>query len=207
MHAYGSTQSLDALDALAADVLATIDTLGATVRLVGISYGGIVALQVAATRPSAVSELALISSAYRFSAEGARRVQRQIDCAMRGDLAALVEDLTSVFRRPWLNWLVRARVRMRRGRLAGVMSAPEAIVRGLRAVLDAPLEREQLSRITARTLIIGGSRDQFFGDGRFEETAAALPNASLALLPDETHMVAIERRTAVAAKLREHLVR
>lgn len=180
---------------------ASLDALDAPVRLVAISYGGLVALRFAATHPSLVSTLVLISSAYRFSAEGERRVQRQIDFASRGDFAALAGDFTNVFRRPWLNALVKLRLRMKRGRLAGEMNDPEIIVRGLRAVLDAPLELADLAQITARTLIVGGARDQFFGEGRFEQTAAAIPNAQLALFPDETHMVAVERRRDVAAKI------
>ena len=123
------------------------------------------------------------------------------------DFAALVEDFTNVFRRGWLNALVKLRVWMKRSRLAQEMNDPDAIVRGLRDVLDAPLSTEQLSRITARTLIVGGTRDQFFGEGRFEETAAAIPNAQLALFPDETHMVAVERRRDVAAKIAAFLRR
>lgn len=184
---------------------AALDALDAPARLLAISYGGLVALRFAATKPSLVSSLVLVSSAYRFSAEGERRVQRQIDFAARADFAGLVGDFTNVFRRGWLNALVKLRVRTMRSRLAEGMNDSDVIVRGLRAVLDAPLELADLARITARTLIVGGTRDQFFGDGRFEETAAAIPNAELALFPDETHMVAVERRRDVAAKIASFL--
>ncbi len=193
------------LDAIVADVAAVIRELGAPKQLVGISYGGVVALQVAAQHPSLVSEIVLLASAYDFSAEGKRRIQRQIGCASRGDFAALVQDFVAVFRRPWLNWLLRLRLRLRRGRIADAMNDPAIIIRGLRAISDPQLaDTTRLSRITARTLVIGGSRDQFFGD-RIERTASLVPNGSLALFDGETHMVPVERASDVAAKVRAFL--
>lgn len=189
------------LSAIAVDVAAIITQLGAPVQLVGISYGGLVALQVAADHPSLISELVLLVSAHRFSAEGLRRVRRQLDCAARGDLTALGDDFVGLFRRPWLNWLLRLRLRTRRARLAEAMNDPAIIVRGLRAVLDTPLDETRLAHITARTLIIGGTRDQLFGRV-CERTAALVPNASLVQFHGETHMVPVERRRAVAAKIR-----
>ncbi len=86
------------------------------------------------------------------------------------------------------------------------MNDPAIIIHGLRALSDARLaDTSRLARVTARTIVIGGTRDQFFGDGRFEETASLVPAATLALFPGETHMVSIERKRAVAAKLRTFL--
>jgi pimeloyl-ACP methyl ester carboxylesterase len=109
-----------------------------------------------------------------------------------------------MFRRPWLNWLLHLRPRTRRGRLAEAMNDPAIIAYGLRAVLDAPLDESRLARVAARTLIISGTRDQIFGRVS-ERTAALLPHASLVQFPGETHMVPVERRRAVAAKVREVL--
>jgi len=147
----------------------------------------------------------LLASAHDFSAEGRRRVQRQIDCAERGDLVGLVEGFAGVCRRPWLNGLVRLRLRTSRARLPQVLNDPALIVRGLRAVLDDPLDPGQLARITAPCLIVGGTRDQFFGDGMQQRTAALLPHASLELVEGETHMLPVERPRHVAGLLRAFL--
>jgi pimeloyl-ACP methyl ester carboxylesterase len=192
------------LSTIAADVAAIITELGAPARLVGVSYGGLVALRVAADRPDLVSHLVLLSSAHRFSADGLARVRRQIDCAIRADREALGTDFVGLFRRPWLNWLLRLRLRTRRGRAAEGMNEPEIIARGLSAVVDEPIDEAALARVTARTLLVTGTRDQLFGDVP-ERTAALVPNASLVLFPGETHMVAVERRRAVAAAIRRFL--
>jgi pimeloyl-ACP methyl ester carboxylesterase len=189
------------LSTIVADIAAIIAELGAPVQLVGVSYGGIIALQVAAEHPSMVSELVLLASAHRFSPEGSQLMRRQVDYAARGDFAALGEEFVGMFRRPWLNWLLRLRLRTRRGRAAEGMNDPEIIVRGLRAVLDSPIDEASLSHISARTLIISGTHDQVFGRVP-ERTATLVPHASLVQFPGETHMVPIERRRAVAARTR-----
>jgi pimeloyl-ACP methyl ester carboxylesterase len=201
-----SLTGADGLDAIVVDVAAIARELGAPRQVVGVSYGGVIALQLAVQHPSLISALVLLASAHDFSVEGKRRLERQIDCASRGDFAALAEGFVAVFRRPWLNWLLRLRLRTRRARLGDTMNDPAIIIRGLNAILDTRLaDTTRLARVTARTLVIGGSRDQFFGDGMFERTAAAVPNASLVLFPGETHMAPVERARAVAAKVRAFL--
>ena len=169
-------------------------------RVVGISYGGVVGLHLAAAHPRIVTDLVLLASAHDFSAEGRRRVLRQIAFAEARRFDALMGDFAAVFRRPWWNALLRARLRLGRRSLAARLNDPEVIVRGLRAVLDAaPPDPAWLGRVRARTLVVGGSRDQFFGDGRMEETAARIENATLRILDGETHMAPVERARDVAA--------
>jgi len=198
----------DGLDSIVADSAAVVEELGTVTEVIGISYGGVIALQLAAQHPRLVSVLVLLASAYDFSAAGKRRIEQQIECASRGDFETLVAGFIAVFRRPWLNWLLRLRLWTRRNRLEETMNDAPTIIRGLSAILDARLaDTTRLARVTARTLVIGGSQDQFFGDGMIERTATALPNASLALFSRETHMVPVERPRAVAASLRAFLRR
>lgn len=196
------------LDAIVDDVAAVVREVGAPRQVVGISFGGVIGLRLAARHPELVSALVLLASGHEPSAEGRRRLQRQIECASQGDLPGLIEGFAAVFRRPWFNWLLRARLRSRRGRLGEMLNDPAIVIRGLTAILDARLANTTgLARVSARTLVIGGSCDQFFGDGVFQRTVAAVPNASLALFPGETHMLPIERARAVAGKLRAFLSR
>jgi pimeloyl-ACP methyl ester carboxylesterase len=204
---YDPTPSDYSLAMIARDLCAIFEQVGAPATVMGISYGGIAALRAAAERPELVGKLVLLASAHAFSREGIRRVQDQIDCASRGDLVGLTEGFVSIFRRPWFNWLVRLRLRSARARLSQTMNEPALIIRGLRAVLDDPLDRAQLGRIAAPCLVIGGTRDQFFGEGMQQETAALLPHASLELVEDETHMLPVERASHVARVLAAFLAR
>lgn len=183
------------------DIAAIIAELGGRLPVLAISYGGVMALRVACEYPERIEKLALVVSAHDFSAEGKARIERQIAAATRGDFVALTEQFAAVFRRPWLNWLLRWRLRRSRDRLAQVMNEPSLIVRGLASVLEHPLDPARLVRATMPCLVVGGSADQFFG-GMFERTAELLPNATLCLIAGETHMVPVERRREVARAVR-----
>ncbi|WEZ85112.1 alpha/beta hydrolase [Rhizobium sp. 32-5/1] len=86
--------------------------LGGKADVVGISYGGVVASRLALRSPESIGRLVLIASAPWFSAEGERRLRRQIDLIHAGDLNGLLQEFTSLFRNPWLNFLVGLRVRL-----------------------------------------------------------------------------------------------
>lgn len=193
------------LGTIGRDLAAIFDQLGGDVPVIGLSYGGLAALRAAADHPGLVRRLVLLASAHDFSAEGRRRVQHQIDCASRGDLAGLAAGFAAVFRRPWFNWLLRAQLRMARARLPETMNDPALIIRGLRAVLDDPIDPARLARVAAPCLLVGGTRDQFFGDGMQQQTASLLPRASLELFERETHMLPVERARDVARVLQAFL--
>jgi len=168
--------------------------------VMGISFGGFVAAKLAADHPALVRELILMVSAHRFSPEGRRSIDRQIECAWAGDFQGFLDEFGLVFRRPWLNWLIRLRFRQERKRLHEKMNDPAIIVRGLNAVAGEDFGKDTawLERIRARTLIVGGTKDQFFDVAAMSETARLIPTAQLKLFEGETHMLPVERARDVA---------
>jgi len=191
------------LEGMAGDIAAIINAnFKKPVDLMGISYGGVVATHVATRHPSLVNRLILLASAYDFSADGKKRLKKQIQFAKAGQFRPLLQEFTTVFRRPWLNLLLRFRLKFEERRLIGQMGAPSSIVRYLEAMLDNGVTKEDLRDISAKALILGGERDQFFGDGMMEATASAIKGAKLTLLGEETHMAPVER----ASDVRKHLL-
>lgn len=192
---YGFPPVDGGLDSLADQFAAAIRGLPGPHRLLGISFGGLVASRLAARHPDLVSRLILITSAHAFSTEGVARVRRQINLAEAERWPELLAEFGGVFRRPWFNWLLGLRLTMRWRDLAAEMNDPARIVAFLRAGLAGYAEEgpDWLGRVTAPALIMGGERDQFFGEGRMQEAAAALPEGRLVLLPQETHMAPVER--------------
>jgi pimeloyl-ACP methyl ester carboxylesterase len=168
--------------------------------VMGISFGGFVAARLAADHPDLVKEMILMVSAHRFSPEGRRSVDRQIACAWSGDFEGFLDEFGLVFRRPWLNWLLRWRFSQERTRLHETMNDPAAIIRGLNAVAgeDFGGDPSWLAHVTAPTLIVGATRDPFFDVAALEETARHIPSARLQLFEHETHMLPVERARDVA---------
>ncbi len=188
------------IDMIVSDMAAILrDEIGPA-SVTGISFGGFVATRLAADHPDLVKDLIVLVGAHRFSADGRRSIDRQIECAWRGDFEGFLDEFGLVFRRPWLNWLLRLRFRQERKNLHEKMNDPAIIVRGLHAVAgeDFGNDPDWLRRIRARTLIVGGTRDPFFDVEAMEETARLIPQTQLKLFEGETHMLPVERARDVA---------
>lgn len=187
--------------AIARDIAAIIRAELGSATVAGISFGAFVSLRLAQESPDAVRDLILLAGAHRFSAEGRRRVRQQIEDARRGDFVAMVQPFLTLFRRPWLNATMRVATWLRRGTLQASMNPADTIVHMLDAALraGADADPDRLKQIRARTLIVGGTADQFFDVDAFRETAEWIQGARLELFDRETHMLPVERSRDVAA--------
>ncbi|WP_376778091.1 alpha/beta fold hydrolase [Rhizobium laguerreae] len=185
------------IDDLADDVFRVIDQhLNSRADVVGISYGCVVASRLAMRSPQSIGKLVLITSAPWFSHEGKRRLKRQIDLIDTGDLNALLRDFTSMFRSPWLNLLARLRVRLGGKRIVQKLGKADVIRRYLEAMLesDPPVDSSAFQRTP--TIVVGGSRDQFFAEA-MAEAHVSTPDIETSIFENETHMVPIERAKEV----------
>jgi pimeloyl-ACP methyl ester carboxylesterase len=185
---------------MAQDVRNIIENLGGQVDLLGISYGAVIATRVAAQFPEKVRSLVLLSGAHDFSEAGKHRLLKQIDLVHGKQMTRLIQDFTSLFRRRWLNVVLNVRIALSAKRLVRRLGRESAIADYLHAVLVDALPASALAAVSARTLVIGGGRDQFFG-GQIEACAKAIANSNLILFDSETHMVPIERARDVSAEL------
>jgi pimeloyl-ACP methyl ester carboxylesterase len=195
------------IDTIVADIAQILREEIGPATVMGISFGGFVAAKLAAEHPDLVKTMILTVSAHRFSPEGRRSIDRQIECAWRRDFEGFLDEFGLVFRRPWLNWLLRLRFRHERPRLHETMNDPAIIVRGLHAVAGKDFGRDPtwLTRIQAPTLIIGGTKDPFFDVEAMAEAARLIPCSQLRLFERETHMLPVERPRAVAKVVKAFL--
>jgi pimeloyl-ACP methyl ester carboxylesterase len=149
------------------------------VDVVGVSTGGGIALQLAVDHPELVHRLVLVSAAYRLSDFG-RALQRDIAAALRAGrprrAAALFLSNTGATR-------VSRAVLSVAGRLA-----PRIVVGHQDSDLLVTLDAEDTFDLSSRlpevkipTLVVGGANDRFYTAALFEATAAAIPNATLAI--------------------------
>jgi hypothetical protein len=171
-----------------------------------VSFGGLVALRLAAERPDLVSRLVLLATAHRFSAEGVSRVRAQMAHLQSGNVDAMVRPFLTLCRRPWLNLLLRASFQFRRQAFRAGLNDPAFATALLQAALDeSGALAARLGDIRAETLVVAGDRDQFFDVEAMREMALLMPSARLALLEKETHMVPLERARDVRAAIVDFL--
>jgi pimeloyl-ACP methyl ester carboxylesterase len=184
----------------AGDVLSTLDALGIEAAdLVGASFGGGVALQVAARAPQRVKSLALLASALPgwedFNDPGLLAYAEAEEAALeRGDVDAAV-DLNVRFWGEGLDATDRAYVADAQRR-AFAMGAEDAVEE------EHPFD---LGAITAEALVIVGDRDvpDFVTISR--HLAERLPGPELRVLEGAGHLLALERPDEVGVALAEWL--
>lgn len=196
-----SPVTLDALADEAAEALAEV--ADHPVPLIGISFGGFVAQRIAVRHPHLISQLILLASAHRFSSNGWVMMREQCAALRSGDFETLLRKNARLFRRRWFNTLVGLKLWASRGRLSKDFKDPSLILRTYEGVFEDGGTRNSSfgSPISAPTLIIGGSADQYFDSDCFAETAALLPGSQLRLFHGETHMLPMERSRAVVREI------
>jgi pimeloyl-ACP methyl ester carboxylesterase len=178
------------LDSIADQIAGLLDRYETPPVILDLSFGGVVATRLAARHPQRVVGLGLIASAHRFSPSGVARIQSQIDALQRGDMRCFLQNFAAVFRNPLLNVMLAGMLWLRRSSIVEALNDPAVIIRYLELVSQT--DGVDLSAIRAPVLILGGSRDQFFGDGVMEELARQVARPTLAVLDRETHMAPVE---------------
>ena len=181
---------------LASDAAAFLDAMEiGRATVVGHSMGSFVARRVAEAYPARVARLVLIGSGWSGSNPVTREVQ--------AELGGLPDPVPIEFARQFQSSTIYAPV------------APEFFERIVseslklpgrlwRAVLEGILafdDRDQMSQIRARTLLIWGDRDALFPREDQDRLVSAIPHARLALYPETGHCPNWERPGRVAADL------
>lgn len=156
--------------------------LGGAVDVIGVSTGGAIAQYMAIDHPDLVGRLVLVMTGSRLTEE-ARRLQREVaELARKGKRRAAYALLaTAIIRKgiarhffKWFMWLL--------GPLMIPGDASDGIVE-----IEADDRYDlgdQLDKIRADTLVIGGEEDFFYAIG---DTARRIPNSRLVLYPKLGH--------------------
>ncbi len=163
------------------------------VVMVGLSLGGLVAQQLAATRPDLLRGLVLAHCDSHYP-EAARAVfSERIDTVRRQGMAAVAEAALARY----LNPALRAARPDIETLLRDVLLAqdPAAYAQACAAVRDADL-RGALTGWAGPALVIGGAQDGGVPAERLAALASSLPRAQLCLLDDASHLGPIEQPAA-----------
>lgn len=173
---FGQTPPADRPYSNADDVLKLLDSLGIErAALVGASYGGQVALEVAALRPELVERLVLVCSAlpgHEPSDELEQLGEREDALLDAGDVAGAVELMVDTWLGPDADESARAAVREMQRLAFDVQLAADDV--------DSPEVEVDLTAVRAPCLAFSGRHDL----ADFREIAARMP----AILPDARHV-------------------
>lgn len=159
--------------------------LGQPVFLDGASTGGSVALQLAIDRPDLVRRLVVIAAAYRLGRRG-RELQAEMARLIRAGqprqawASVMTATLPSPLRAP-----ARPLSRLAAGPM--VPADPTDVLVTLDAE-DAFNVEADLPRVTAPTLVIGGSNDHFYAQELFQGTAAGVQDGRVHIVPGWGHV-------------------
>jgi 3-oxoadipate enol-lactonase len=192
--AHGRTPLPPGLFATAEEVVALLDELGIErAAVVGNSYGGRVALQLAAIAPERVAALVLLASSlpeFERSPELKAFVDEENALWDAGDVDGLVElNVRTWVRDPAVAEFAAEMIRTACELQSGLKEDPERPV-----AVD-------LGAIAAPTLAVSAGRD-FVDFARIaDRVAAEVPGAQRADVPDAGHMIPLERPDETAELL------
>jgi 3-oxoadipate enol-lactonase len=175
------------------DVLATMDVLEIhEALLVGNSFGGAVALRIAALAPERVAALALVSApapGLDASAELEAAWAAEESALERGDLEAAVAAVLDTWTLADAPAELRERIAEMQRRAYELQAEAEDVSEAADPLEDDP---DALRRLETRTLVAVGERDkQEFRQGA-ELLATTLPNARLEVIEGAGHLAPLE---------------
>ncbi|WP_169566685.1 alpha/beta fold hydrolase [Sneathiella limimaris] len=178
---------------MAADVVALVDNLAISkAHIVGMSMGGMIAQLLAIHYPDrALSLTSIMSSSSDPSLPGpteeagavlasAPQSQEKSDII---DFGLKVNSVIGSTGYPWNKVALEAHI----GACIDRCYSPGGYMRQYSAVMAAPSRREELKRITARTLVIHGSADTLVQPACGEDVANHIPNSQFELVEGMGH--------------------
>ena len=181
----------------AADVLESFEGKAA---FVGLSMGGYVALQIAASAPERVSGLVLCDTRAEPDAnENKAKRAAAIDFVRKNGVDA--------FLTPFLKDAVHNQAAMAMLRGVAAKSSPEAVMAALAALAARPDQVPGLSKITVPTSVLVGSQDKITPLPHSETIRSRIPGAELHVIPDAGHFSNAENPAAYNERLVSFLKR
>ncbi len=150
----------------------------------GVSMGGMIAQWLAIDHPEKVNKLILTVTAPRPNPVLTESIEEWVSCAKRGDHVAFMDsNVRRIYSDGYYRknkWLVP---------IMGKLTKPKSYDRFF-VQAEACLAHdayENLHRIMATTLVIGGEKDQALGGEPSREIAAEIPGARLKMYPQWGH--------------------
>lgn len=188
----------------AADLATLIDHLGLErPSLMGVSFGGAVALELAIERPRAVGALIVQGIEDRFKTSlGSKIVRRVLDnYPLPTDSPFINQFLNLLYAKkpapgPRTDFVV-----------SRIWETPQAVIARRLAHLEQFDVSDRLWRIDVPTLVLGGSGDVIIPASRQKQLAQGISGARFKSIEGAGHIGFVTHPDQIAAQVREHLQR
>ncbi|WP_338662494.1 4-carboxymuconolactone decarboxylase [Pararoseomonas sp. SCSIO 73927] len=183
--------------ALAEDAFAVLDALGVgATHVAGISIGGRIAMEMAASRPDRILSLFLLDTALEFAP--ASNWEARIEAVRAGGVASVAEGVMA-------RWVVDPALPSSRALRSMLLATPaEGYIGAAEALRDARAQ-PLLGRLSGPATVVVGELDQATPISAAEAIRDAIPGSDLIVLPGQAHIPTFEAAEAVTAALRTHL--
>lgn len=177
------------LDAIADDYVDLARELELTdMAIVGISTGSPMAIETAARLGSRCTQLALVAGGAYLSQQGRSLLQRAVAHAQNGQWRRLAREQIAAFYPGLFGSAVLAPVAWLVPGLYGEPEDPDHFVGLTRVVAETNL-RSRCKDVSARSLVINGTRDVLYPPEIAQETALLLADGELITVPRAGHGV------------------
>ncbi len=205
MPGYGASPALEdfSLEAAADAAAGLITRLGGSSHVVGMSMGGMVALQLALRHPACVRSLSLVDTSPAFGLDGTDseewKAARLAPLLAGAEVADFAEPVLRGVMAPDPDPSVVAAA------AASMLRVPRAgLMQAIAALPDHDL-RARLGEIAAPTLVVVGELDEETPPAYAEALAASISGARLEVILGAGHMTPFEAPAALSRLLRDHI--
>lgn len=181
----------------AADAVAVLDALGVRqAHVVGMSIGGRIAMQMAATAPARVASLVLIDTAPEFPTPDVW--QERIDAVLLHGSGVLADTVMP-------RWVVDPSLASSKGMRQMLERTDRHGYAGAAAALRDARAEEVMGRIACPTTIVCGDRDVATPPATSEAMHAAIPGSRYVVIREAAHLPTLEQPAASTAAILGHL--
>jgi pimeloyl-ACP methyl ester carboxylesterase len=172
------------------------ETFDGPVDLLGMSTGGSIAQQIAASHPDVVRRLVLVSTGCRLG-PAAKTLQRRVAARVR---TGALHRACAVFGADLVPAGPLALLAGAAGSLLGPRMLPTEGFLDMATMIEAEDEFDlsELPAISAPTLLLGGARDRYYGPDLYAETAALIPDCQVEIHPRLGHVSVLWYPKAIA---------
>jgi pimeloyl-ACP methyl ester carboxylesterase len=194
---HGAVMAVDPVhdDSIAAMATRVLENAPPTFNLAGLSMGGYVAMEIMRQAPHRVHRLALLDTTARPDTPQAGEMRRGLMAlSQQGQFEQVPEQTYPNAVHP--SRCNDAHLKAINHRMAMDVGVA-AYLRQQTAIMARIDSRPSLSAITCPTLVCVGDSDKITPPEVAEEIAAAIPHASLVVIPESGHLSTIEQPNAV----------